>query len=95
MANPNPTIVFTVDLSALNPNSHLSPDLYTDNVNTGRTLRDARRPYKSTFIPGLFPGKNYELIHGETFTEYGSQAVYLKKTYAQNDTPILKVVSES
>lgn len=97
MANPSPTITFEVDLT-LHMNEDFGPIMSQKSV--GMDSPDpanlSTAPDRlSTFLPGVFLG-NKAVKHGDQFTVYGSEAVYLRKMYAQGYAPAdrayLKVV---
>jgi hypothetical protein len=93
MANPYPAITFQVNLATVDAANFLTPDQYSQTPSYGRALTDQQSNNRVTFIPGLEICGNRELKHGQQFTEYGLKAVYLKKTYADVDHPILTVLS--
>lgn len=104
MANPKPTITFTVNLS--NKENSLLP--YNLNLVGNETVTEANSQvdarsswlsslgagvagYSNTGVGGNIAGKN-----NNTFTAYGLNALYLKRTYASGTAnDVLTVVSES
>lgn len=97
MANPSPAITFTVDLSilaseAFGPDTNqtdtgvLQPDQYGTSPDTGRTQFSNRRSTRSSWTPTLTLG-NRVWKHGDSFTEYGLQAVYLRDMYGVGYAP--------
>ena len=104
MANPKPTIVFSVNLS----NKESSSLPYNLNLVAGETVTEvvAQADSRTTWLPALGNGvagysntgvgANIAGNNNSTFTAYGLNALYLKRTYASG-TPndVLNVVSES
>ena len=103
MANPHPTLTFTVNLTlstqeAIGPitNSHdeavLHPDQYQIDPDVGRLATAQRVNDLVTWLPGLFAGNNINLKHGDSFTTYGSQAIYLRDMYGIGYAPADRAV---
>jgi hypothetical protein len=80
-------------------NSHTStllhPDLHDSDPDRGRTNRANRTTYK-TVSPWLQTGSGSQLMgilgdktlkHGDTFTLYGKQALYVRDNYAVGYAP--------
>lgn len=104
MANPKPTIVFAINLS----NKESSSLPYNLNLVGNETVTEAAAQvnarstwlsslgngvagYSDTGVGGNIAGKN-----SDTFTAYGMNALYLKRTYASGTAnDVLTVVSES
>jgi hypothetical protein len=97
MTNPSPAITFSVDLTplsneAIGPNTSatttavLSPDMY-QGADNGTAARANRKNLVSTLLPSLQVSPDRVLKHGDTFTEYGTKAVYLRKMYAVGYAP--------
>lgn len=79
----NPKIVFTVNLLDLQfVQSFPQPD----------SLRNIELGLRATTIQ--VPGVNGNLRHGDTFTLYGQQALYVKDLLSQGAFPVVSVVSE-
>lgn len=108
MGNPTPAIEFRVDLTLLKQevvnndgtqSAILHPDRYSSDQDAAVASIDYRKNLRSTFIPGLSGANNRVMKHGDTFTEYGQKAVYLRSTYgigyAAADQAYLVVVSVS
>lgn len=104
MANPKPAIVFSVNLS----NKESSSLPYNLNLVNGETVTEvvAQENTRTTWLPSLGHGvagysntgvgANIAASNNSTFTAYGLNAVYLKKTYASGKSDdVLTVVSES
>ena len=108
MANPSPAITFRVDLSLLKQETFgpvtnqrsegiLHPDSgTTQNTDAYKAYRPAQRV---TWLGGVGAASNVEFKHGQEFTAYGPQALYLKKMYGIGvegvpaDRAVLEVVS--
>jgi len=104
MANPKPTIVFAINLS----NKESSSLPYNLNLVGNETVSEvtAQANARTTWLPslgnagthepGFGTGANVAGNNGGTFTAYGLNALYLKRTYAAG-TPndVLTVVSQS
>jgi|LakMenEpi03Aug12_release.lakeMendotaPanAssembly.Ray.scaffolds.fasta_scaffold205179_4 hypothetical protein len=104
MANPKPTIVFSINLSnkenSLLPyNLNLVGNETVTETNSQVNARTTWLPtlgagvtgYSNTGVGGNIAGKN-----NNTFTAYGLNALYLKRTYASGTAnDVLTVVSES
>jgi hypothetical protein len=76
----------------------LHPDMHQSSPDNG-VVEKARRVTNQTavtWIPGLLGASNRELKHGDTFTEYGLKAIYLRDMYgigyAPADRAVLKIV---
>lgn len=104
MANPKPTIVFSINLS----NKESSSLPYNLNLVGNETVTEAAAQVdaRSTWLPSLSNGVagysetgvggNIVGKNSNTFTAYGLNALYLKRTYAAGTTnDVLTVVSES
>jgi hypothetical protein len=93
MANPKPTITFTVNLS--NKESSSLPYNLNLNVIGNETVTeaesqvDARSSWLSSlnnsgsYESGLGSGANIDAKNGDTIVAYGQNALYLKRTYAK------------
>lgn len=100
MTNPSPAISFEVDLTLLR-NEKVGPLTTEGQVNMEvsdlAANRTTRRDQLSTYLPTLNVGGNRILKHGDTFTEYGMKAVYLRDMYgvgyAPTERAYLKIVS--
>ncbi len=97
MTNPSPAITFSVNLTplsneALGPSTNnadtavLSPDSY-QGADNGVVARSNRKNLVSTYLPSFLTSPNHALKHGDTFTEYGQKAVYLRDMYAVGYAP--------
>lgn len=100
MANPKPTIVFTLNLNN-KENSSLPYNMElvgNETITEANSQVDARSSWLSSLgnggKSGLGSGANIVGKDGDTITAYGQNALYLKKTYA-NGSPddVLTVVS--
>lgn len=102
----HPTIVFRVKLDLLKSEvigpltnerstAMLPPDRYQESADTAITDVDNRKNYRSTWMPGITASNNVNKKHADTFTLIGSEAVYVKNTFATGDDAIFVVVSES
>lgn len=111
MANPSPTIVFSVDLTLLRsesvgPNTNLAdtgmlnPDRHSEDQDAAISSIDDRKNHRSVWMPDRI-GCNRSFKHGYNFTEYGLNAIYLKNHYGINVTgvpthrQILTIISET
>lgn len=101
MSNPSPTITFRVNLTlpmkeAFGPNSDEygvnHPDRFQPDQDQAVTDISNRKNYRSVWLPGLGGTSNRALKHGDTFTAYGMNAIYIKNTYTTGLNPILTVV---
>jgi hypothetical protein len=100
MANPKPTIIFTLNLS--NKESSTLPYSMELTGNESVTESVSQVNARSSWLPslgngdknGLGSGANIVGSNGDTITAYGQNALYLKRTYA-NGSPndLLTVVS--
>lgn len=79
-------MTFRVNLANLNELAHKPPYNQTDGANFPYT--------RSTWIPD-FLINNRALKHGDTFTESGAKALYLKNTYTTGAFKCLDYVSGS
>src|SRR5690606_8183143 len=108
MGNPTPAIEFRVNLTLKKTEivnhdgstaAMLHPDRFSEDQDAAVESIDYRKNLRSTFIPGLSAANNHAMKHGDTFTEYGQKAVYLRATYgigyAPADQACLDVVSVS
>jgi len=97
MANLNPAITFSVNLaplanetigSATNSQTTgvLSPDMY-QSPDRGRTENSNRKALVSSLLATIGVSPDRVLKDGDTFTEYGRKAVYLRKMYAVGYAP--------
>lgn len=96
MSNPWPTYTFKVKLASPLRNSWSLPsntqplgnETEAESVNIPKTF--------TSWIPNMLPGPNVAQKNesGQTFTVYGQEAIYMKKTYA-NGSPddLLTLVS--
>jgi hypothetical protein len=104
MANPKPTIVFSINLA----NKESSSLPYNLNLIGNETVTEAAAQVdaRSTWLPALGNGVagysdtgvggNIVGKNSNTFTAYGLNALYLKRTYASGSSnDVLNVVSES
>ncbi len=100
MANPSPTIVFTVNLNLLMNEENgslnsvtsqgvLHPDRHQSDQDNALVEMAQRKNLRTVKIG------NRDYKHGDTITEYGMKAVYLRDTYgigyAPNDRACLTV----
>lgn len=87
-----PTISFTVDLSRLNSEAIgtitnasnqgvLHPDRHQGDQDRAIADIAQRRTLKMAYLPGINTSMNRELKHGDTFTETGKAALYLRDMY--------------
>ena len=107
MANPKPTITFTLNLA--NPESSSLP--YSDILKGNQTVTeataqvDSRSSWLSTLTgasteggegSGQGSGGNIAQKNGSTIVAYGLNALYIKRTYAATGTSsdLMTVVSE-
>lgn len=92
--NPKPAITFSVNVETLNRQGHLVPS--SVQLNGNETISEAdQQKYNHTIamIPGLGMGNmpnGYH--HGDTFTLYGNQALYMKNLHATGLPDALLVV---
>lgn len=85
MANPSPAITFSVDLTPF-MNETMGP--VTSEVSVGIPVLDTNtNNLRSSYFPSLTVSPNHVLKHGDTFTEYGQKAVYLRDMYAVGYAP--------
>lgn len=104
--NPRPTIVFQLNLNRqsqelvgtkLNQQNVtvLHPDQHDDYHNATERAANAAQHHvnKACWIPGFLAGENIDEKNGYTFTAYGEKALYLKRTFADVDNPLLTVIS--
>ena len=94
MANPKPTITFTVNLSNKeNSSLPFNFDLEESQVNSRTTwLPSAGNPGEGE--TGLGVGGNIYTKNSDTVVAYGQEALYLKRTYASGKSDdLLTVVS--
>lgn len=102
MANLKPTITFTVNLA----NKEVSSLPYNINLVGNQTVSeyDAQIDSRSTWLSslgnagkdeaGYGTGANIDKKNGNTVVAHGTNALYLKKTYANGTTnDLLKVIS--
>ena len=91
MANPKPTITFTVNLSN-KENSSLPYNINlvgNEIVTEADSQVDARSSWLSSlgsvgsYESGLGSGANIDAKNGDTVVAYGQNALYLKRTYAK------------
>ena len=103
MANPSPEITFRVNLELnstelMGPKTNsrspgiLHPDRHDNDQDRAVSNIANHVELRSTWIPGLSAANNREMKDGETFTEYGQNAIYLKDRYTTGDNPILEIV---
>jgi len=62
--------------------ANISPDSFQTNSDTAVSEQNNRKYTRSTFFPGNLAGENRVLKHGDTFTEYGQKAIYIRDRYA-------------
>jgi hypothetical protein len=102
MSNPYPEITFEVDLTLLKsedfgPATNESsvgvhhPDFFQNDANNGHVERNRRTATRSTWNPGL-AGVNQNLKHGDQFTLYGLNAIYVRDMYAVGYAPTDRAV---
>lgn len=96
--HPKPAITFRVNSETLNRQGHLVPNRLEAAGNETRSEADDQKFHRSiAFIPGgehAAGGMPTGYKHGETFTAYGKQALYLKEQWAHgNPDDFLVVVS--
>lgn len=72
----------------------LHPDAYNSSPDSGRTNAAQHQNQFQPYIPGFLNGSNIVRNDDNTFTAYGQQAVYLKRTYADIDDPLLEVTND-
>ena len=85
MANPSPAITFTVDLTPLMSETIGS---VTHEVTVGIPVLDSTaNARRSSWLPSITVSPNRVLRHGDSFTEYGQAAVYLRDMYAVGYAP--------
>lgn len=103
MANPSPEITFRVNLELnstelLGPKTNsrspsiLHPDRHDNDQDRAVSNMANHKDLRSTWIPGLSAANNRALKDGDTFTEYGLTALYIKNRYTTGDNPLLEVV---
>jgi hypothetical protein len=107
MTNPTPAITFQVDFKLqmnekIGPIENekdvavLHPDRYQEDQDNAILENANRVNLVGSHLPTMNLG-NRKLKHGDTFTEYGQKAVYLRDMYgvgyAPSDRAYLKVVS--
>lgn len=83
-SQPSPAYVFQVNLETVNRQGHLVPNQTQLEGNQTSAEADDQKNHRSTYIPGLLGGENRTFKHGETFTAYGQNALYLKKLYVSD-----------
>lgn len=81
-------ITFRVNLETVNRTTHRTP---YDIINQA-TLSDNFKSTRITWFPGLLRD-NRELRHGDTFTESGKKAIYLRDNITSGAFAFLEVVS--
>ena len=96
--NPKPAITFSVNTETLNRQGHLVPNRVTTTGDETVSEADNQKTTRSiAMLPGLLMANmptGYK--HGETFTVYGKQALYLKDLYCKgNADDLLTVVTTS
>ena len=85
MSNPTPAITFTVDLTPL-MNETMGPT--THEMSFAVPVLDSNgKNVRSSFLPSLTLGPNRVVKHGDSFTEYGQKAIYLRNMYAVGYAP--------
>ncbi len=93
MANPWPTITFSVNLETLHRYSWLQPYFNTEPQGNETEPEGNNFKYtRSTWAPNLNV-TNLNQKQGYTFTAYGLNAIYLRDNYALGEDPILTIVS--
>lgn len=102
----HPIYTFKVNLDRLSsekvgPNTNqqsvnlLHPSLHQTSPDRGRTEAAQHAKSNIAWIPSLFPGVNFDINDDGTITAYGQQAVYLKKTYADVENPLLTLTNSA
>lgn len=102
----HPIYTFTVNLDRLlsekiGPNTNvrsvnvLHPDMYSNSPDSGRTSAANHATGNVSFMSCLFPGMHIDINDNGTITAYGAQAVYLKKTYADVENPLLTLTNSA
>lgn len=100
----HPIYTFRVNLDRLtnervgpNTNSRnvgvLHPDMHVNSPDLGRAQAAQHQTGNVSWLPTLFPGMNIDINDDGTITAYGQQAVYLKKTYADVENPLLTLTN--
>lgn len=100
----HPIYTFKVNLDrlsneAVGPNTNqksvnlLHPDMHTSSPDQGRTNAAQHQKSNIAWLPSLFPGTSFDINDDGTITVYGQQAVYLKKTYADVENPLLTLTN--
>jgi hypothetical protein len=85
MANPSPAITFSINLTPF-MNESMGPS--TSSVSVGIPALDANATdHRSSYFPSLTVSPNFVLKHGDSFTEYGQKAIYLRDMYAVGYAP--------
>lgn len=96
------TIVFRVNLETQNRQGWVQPNRIATDGNETVSEADNMKYGRTIYLPGSLNGniqgigpKNF-FHHGDEFTAKGSDAMYLKKTYATGSPDdVLQVVSEN
>ena len=102
----HPIYSFTVNLDRLRnekfgPNTNqsnvsvLHPDMYDSSADRGRTNAAQHQANFTSLIPGFLLGENVIIHDNGTITAYGQKAVYLKKTYADVENPLLTLTNSA
>lgn len=74
----------------------LHPSMHTNSPDSSREQMTAHNSVdKHTWLPSVLQGPNIDVNHDGTITAAGSQAVYLKKTYADVENPLLTLVNSA
>lgn len=69
----------------------LHPDMHDSSPDRGRTNMAQHEAQFQPYIPGYLGAQNLVRNDDGTITAYGQLAVYLKKTYADIENPLLQV----
>ena len=96
--NPSPAITFTVNMKpatsiVVGPNTNevttgvQSVDQRASDPDRGRTEATNRLSTFAGYMPSLNVCPNRTLRHGDSFTEYGLKAVYLRDMYGIGYAP--------
>ncbi len=98
MSRPKPAITFQVNTETLNRQGGILPNNIQLNGNETVSEADEQKNTRSiAFIPGANAGMNVTgYSHGQTFTLYGNDALYIKRLYCLGTVDsLLSVVTES
>ncbi len=103
MTNPHPAITFQVNLSlpkteTMGPGTNeitvvpLNPVRHQESQDQAILDEAQLKNLRVTWLPGINAASNIELKHGDTFTLYGQQALYVRDNYAIGYAPSERAV---